>query len=588
MNLKNRLPPAARKRAGYALAVVLVFSAIGLMALSGALSWTATNTQLNGRNNQYFATAAAAEAATEKVLARLAQDYRNGGEAAVFANLSAYRSDVPTAAEHELWGGYEFTDGAGGLGAVHVERLTTEAYVELNSQYRGLRGWASTYRVLANARDRNSRYAITAAVNQDLQVASIPVFQFAIFYGVDLEINTMTTMNIRGRVHCNSTLYTYPSASLTFHDDVTVVGNIIRTRKPGDPDYSTAPPAGTITYLGQKDSGVASLTLPIGTTNTPSAIREIIQMPPPGEAVTSPMGRQRYYNKAELLVLVNDSGVTVAAKAPFAVSSNNIPWNQATNFISTTKTFTDQRENKTIKVTEIDVSKIESWSLTNTAVQAALGAGKPVSLIFVADNRSTTSSQLNAVRLINGQTLPSRGLTVATPNPLYVRGHFNQPTTAHLGTTNTTTTKPASLVSDALTILSPSWDDSKSSSSYTTRTASSTTVNAAILTGIVETTNSPSIYSGGVHNLGRFLENWSGKTFTCNGSMVVLFPSSKATKPFQQPGAYYYPPARNYSFDMNFTDVTKLPPGTPEVRALIRSAWVLAKPNTTSIGPVYY
>src|SRR6185503_18868896 len=101
------------------------------------------------------------------------------------------------------------------------------------------------------------------------------------------------------------------------------------------------------------------------------------------------------------------------------------------------------------------------------------------------------------IRLINGQTLPSRGLTVASPNPLYVKGHYNQPTTAHLGTTNTSNAKPASLVSDALTILSANWTDASSSADYETRNAASTTVNAAILTGIVETTNSPSIYSGG-------------------------------------------------------------------------------------------
>ena len=90
-----------------------------------------------------------------------------------------------------------------------------------------------------------------------------------------------------------------------------------------------------------------------------------------------------------------------------------------------------------------------------------LGDGNSPNLIYVADQRSTTSSQLAGVRLINGQTLPSRGLTVSTPNPLHVKGHFNQPTAAYLGTTNTSNAKPASLVSDALTLLSSAWDDSQ-------------------------------------------------------------------------------------------------------------------------------
>ena len=88
-------------------------------------------------------------------------------------------------------------------------------------------------------------------------------------------------------------------------------------------------------------------------------------------------------------------------------------------------------------------------------------------------------------------------------------------------------------MSDALTILSPSWQDSKSSSSYTTRTASDTTVNAAILTGIVPSTGSTSsTFSGGVHNLPRLLEDWnspSTKTLTLNTAIMNLFNSQIAT-----------------------------------------------------------
>ena len=51
---------------GYALVTVLVFGTIGLALLSGALGWTLTNVNLNQRNNQYFRTVSAAEAATEK------------------------------------------------------------------------------------------------------------------------------------------------------------------------------------------------------------------------------------------------------------------------------------------------------------------------------------------------------------------------------------------------------------------------------------------------------------------------------------------------------------------------------------------
>jgi hypothetical protein len=232
-----------------------------------------------------------------------------------------------------------------------------------------------------------------------------------------------------------------------------------------------------------------------------------------------------------------------------------------------------------MKVTEIDVSKIQAWSLANPQVALAIGAGKPVNIIYVYDQRKLSSTQLAAVRLVNGQFLPSRGLTVATPNPLYVKGHYNQEMNGYLGTTNTTKTKPAALIADAITALSPSWDDSDSNSSdYEDRAATSMTVNAAVLTGIVETSQSPSIYSGGAHNLLRFLEDWGGRTLTYNGSMVVLFNSVRAVKPFQQPGDYYYPPERNFTFDSNFLNPDKLPPGTPELRGIIRDQWVQTQP----------
>src|SRR5207245_11230834 len=131
-------------------------------------------------------------------------------------------------------------------------------------------------------------------------------------------------------------------------------------------------------------------------------------------------------------------------------------------------------------------------------------------------------------------------------------------------------TFPASLVSDALTILSPNWQDSNSSGSVGIRGAENTTVNAAILTGIVYSTDATSNhFSGGVMNVPRLLEDWTGTTLTLNTSIVNLFDSARATNWFRNPGIYYYAPTRAFSFDRNFTNWTKLPPATPAL--LVRS-----------------
>ena len=184
------------------------------------------------------------------------------------------------------------------------------------------------------------------------------------------------------------------------------------------------------------------------------------------------------------------------------------------------------------------------------------------------------SGELTAVRVKNGQNLPSDGLTVATSEPLYVQGHFNSPTTT-VGSTNTSNTAPASLLGDSITVLSANWSDANSSKPMTQRPAINTTVNAAFLAGIVQTTNSVGTkhYSGGVENFPRFLEDWSGKTLTYNGSMVVMFPSKFATNWWIDPGTYYNAPNRSWAFDLNFLNYNRLPPGTPQVRKVVRGQW---------------
>ena len=101
------------------------------------------------------------------------------------------------------------------------------------------------------------------------------------------------------------------------------------------------------------------------------------------------------------------------------------------------------------------------------------------------------------------------------------------------------------------------------------RPAATTTVNASILTGIVETTEAD--YSGGFENLPRFLENWAGVDFNWSGSMVNLWTSVWANNPW---GDFYYsPPDRRWAYDTDLNDPNKLPPETPVVRVFQRTGW---------------
>jgi hypothetical protein len=169
-----------------------------------------------------------------------------------------------------------------------------------------------------------------------------------------------------------------------------------------------------------------------------------------------------------------------------------------------------------------------------------------------------------SLRLVNGQLLPAP-LTVAAENPIYVKGDYNS-----------ITTKPASIVGDAITMLSNSWDDANSyKETVSMRPASATTLNAALIAG-----NTMSVYasprpayreshsSGGVHNFIRFLENWSGVTFTYTGSLVNLYHSRQAIGQWKCCVTVYSPPIRNWTFDVGFLDPAKLPPATPNLNVV--------------------
>src|SRR5262249_44098899 len=138
-----------------------------------------------------------------------------------------------------------------------VYRTTTNInppYVTLLQQYPGLSAFASTYRILSNVKLKNGAYDLTAAVAQDLQMAQIPVFQFAIFYNSLMEFSDCAPFTVNGRVHCNSNIYvgTISSSSLTFNYFVTASGIITnpawagftRSQWQGDLDYNGTPTPG--------------------------------------------------------------------------------------------------------------------------------------------------------------------------------------------------------------------------------------------------------------------------------------------------------------------------------------------------------
>jgi hypothetical protein len=184
-----------------------------------------------------------------------------------------------------------------------------------------------------------------------------------------------------------------------------------------------------------------------------------------------------------------------------------------------------------------------------------------------------------ALKLTNGSNLRTSGLsglTIASENPVYVQGNYNStaadaPSETHIA---------ASIIADAITLLSNNWSDlhsfnSPGDHSSSTLTPSNTGYRFAAVTGknisFVQPTNwNPETnfgMDGGAHNLLRLQENWGSNTMYYRGSIVSFYISRQAIGTFKCCNYVYAPPSnRVYNFDSDFLLPTKLPPGTPMFR----------------------
>ena len=593
--MKTLIHNPRSKLAATSLVLVLIVSAAGILLVSGVMSWVSTAAELTLRVNRFRTTTAAGGAATEKVVGQIFSDFQLGGILNVSNNLPSYKAIVPL--DQDLlgtvgsildpilgepdrtteWADYEFSDGNGNSRKSQVAAVSPWTYGHLSSQFSGIGAYSATYRLVSNVRDAGHKHKTLAGVQQDVVLASIPVFGFHVFYAPELEISPFTALTL-GRVHANKTIYCDPAATLTFAGPVTTAQRIIHDKHPADP---VSRPDGQIISQGDREGGVNTLMPALGTNRSLADFRKIIEIPPTTESRTSALGKQRLYNKADLIIKITPTG-PVAHSGAYNSFGITIPWStigeksngkgngpkkKATEAIITTdETFYNLREGKTVRSIDIDVSQ-----LLVKSNDLYLALGRVVKTVYIADTRADTSSEQGGVRVILAQTLPASGLTIVTPNPLYVVGDYNVPA-ALADTTNTSKSAPAALIGDAITILSADWSDPDSAFALTRRQARNTTVNAALLGGIVRTGSG--YYSGGVENFPRLLEDWTGKTLTINGSFVALFESGKANGKWGYPDHVYRQPLqRKWSFDPKLNTFAGLPPSTPELQTAFRRSW---------------
>lgn len=476
--------------------------------------------------------------------------------------------------------------------------------------------------------------AVHMQFQREWDYSIVPLFQYAIFYNPNMELFPGATFVVNGKVHSNGTIYTGTTASISYGDQVTYVNGLSNNYSPNDPRVQGTL-NGTITYAStptvtttKTPPGMASGSSSSSNPNDQGP-REIIEIPDVHSS--DPNSGDRMYDKAGLKILINTtssastaaSGVSVPANSAVYLTSDSTaipatdPLATYLATLSSAGSMNDYREGKTLTTTDIDVSKVTTaygagglpqtipnatnWpnngtvpaTLKNAAIDPSI-RGKSLwnGIIYVSDI-TNSSTHRTGVRLINGTKLPdgsntsspAAGLTVATDNAAYVVGDYNTGGTPAVdsgtsltaaNTTSSYTVQPAAILADAITVVSGNWiSGGYNSKALSNRTPANTTINSALVSGIVESTKTGpnAAYSGGVENYIRLLENWSGARLTYYGSIVNLYDSQQSTAPWITTGTYYNAPVRNWYFDVNFLNPNRLPPGTPIIRSLMRGQW---------------
>ncbi|MCY2961108.1 MAG: hypothetical protein NTY35_13185 [Planctomycetota bacterium] len=459
-----------------------------------------------------------------------------------------------------------------------------------------------------------------------LNSLATPLFQFAVFYDGDLEIQPGPSMSIFGRVHTNQNLYLGSGATLRLNTNyVHAVGSIYRNRKDAPSlsegtvlirEWVTNPwnlsePANYYTMWSKSQmtsKGIPSVggfdsnftsgwdvnsngvytdngdMLPFGPgcleywnqpngygsgsgTTVQTGEHQLSEAVVPqiesismfdqvdgGDyawdatsrsylPVTPGTGTHKqgyYHDNADLKILVNSTGTTfkVYNGAGTDITSS------VGSAVSLGTIYDARQANGGSGVTKV----------VNINVAALQASGKypPNGLIYAAHYGAGTGTNAKGVRLTNGGLLPAK-LTVASEDPVYIQGDFN------VGS-STVTQKGAAVIADSVNLLSNSWNNSKTSSSGLP-TASNTTYNVAIIAGNQDT--AVNRYNGGLENLPRFHENWTGKNCTIKGAMVNTWNSVHGTGAWVYGGNRYQAPNRIWSYNTAFNSVANLPPFTP-------------------------
>jgi PilX N-terminal len=336
-----------------ALMILLLVSAIIV-----GMSWMVMTDQRLGGNNQNRETAFyAAEAGMEQLTSDVGTTFTIQGSLTP-ADITVITSTPPTIP------GIQFLNGSGAstYQITPLVPITSNATILAPSPYAGMSGLITPFTLTVSA--RTTATGSEVKLTRQVQVVSIPVFQFGIYSDSDLSFFNGPQFSFGGRTHTNGNLWLAPnSGPLFMGDKVTVAGQVIRTNLengvatcggsycgdvsiattpspatlPAGPSYTNAQwrllatTEGSVTgtsiyggvsttlnnptwtgtvlpaYNGQLQNGVPVLNLTSTSLGGITKPINLIRRPIPGELATTPAQfNQRLFSLATLRILIDD------------------------------------------------------------------------------------------------------------------------------------------------------------------------------------------------------------------------------------------------------------------------------------------
>ena len=242
----------SRAQQGFALitTILLLLLVSGLAAAVMYMSMTQKSISKSDTEDSivYYG----AEAGMEKMMSDLALLYQSKQAPSLsdLASLSSQAPDIPGVKyeANAVSNAYSITAPEDpvkrGFPASYQSNVASGDHSGLIAQIIPINLTATASRMWASS--ANSNGATQIRMFRKVEVALIPVFQFGVFCDADCSYFPGPNFDFAGRVHTNGNLWLAAGSSLTFHDKITAVGDVIRKQLANTYDATSGAYNGTV------------------------------------------------------------------------------------------------------------------------------------------------------------------------------------------------------------------------------------------------------------------------------------------------------------------------------------------------------